>query len=779
MTVHHRAENSPTEEGNMRSQIEPCRPEPATSRRLWKLLHPKALLPALSAALVVAMIDIPFEISVAALVFAGDLSGHVSSGIGLYLFGSLVMAVVGALTSSFPGMVILPQEGPGAILALVAAAIMAGMSASATSQEAFLTVAAAISLTSMLTGAFFLVLGHRRLGALIRYIPYPVVGGFLAGTGWLLIHGAMGVMTGISLTSSRVVSLLQPDVLIRWFPGLLFALVTLILLRRHSHFLIIPGMLLVATALFYVVLWCTGTSMARASAQGWLLGTFSKGALWSPLTLSTLPQVHWAAVFGQAGSIGTILLISVISLLLSTSGLELSVRQDIDFNRELQSAGLANLVAGLGGAPVGFQTLTYSALGHRVGADSRLVGLLTGLLYAVMLLFGAPLLSYFPKPVLGGMLLFLGLAFLVEWLYDAWLKLSKAEYGIVLLILIAMDVAGVLVSVGLGIVLAVVLFVVNYSRIPVVKHTLSGTSYRSNVDRPRADTQALRSQGDWLYILELQGFIFFGTANMVLDQLRQRLNNPTLLCPRFIVLDFRQVSGLDASAVLSFAKMKQLAQARGLALVFTHLSSAVRHRLAQEVFTYEDKALWRVEVDLDHGVEWCEEQILRMLDHEETITGEGERPEDLQLEAIHDLRRHMERKDLPDGYCLIRQGDPPRGIYIVEAGQVTAQRECGDGQVMRLRKMGPGTVVGEMGLYLGSKASASIVTNQPSTVYYLSRASLAQLEEVEPRVAAAFHKYIAQLLSERVSFANDALQALLAESQPSLAGKPPLGQHLR
>ncbi len=763
----------------MTSRTESCQAGPDTPGGLRRLLRPKVLLSSLSAGLVIAMIDIPFEISVAALIFAGDLSGHVASGIGLHLFGAVVMAAVGALTSSFPGMVVLPQEGPGAILALVAAAIVASMPASATSQELFLTVVAAISLTSMLAGAFFLALGQRRLGALIRYIPYPVVGGFLAGTGWLLIRGALGVMTDVSLTSYQIISLFQPGLLVRWFPALLFALFTLVLLRRRSHFVIVPAMLLLATALFYVVLWSTGTSIAEASAQGWLLGTFSKGVLWNPLTPSALSQVHWPVVFGQAGSIGTILFISVISLLLSTSGLELSARRDIDFNRELQSAGLANLVAGLGGAPIGFQTLTYSTLGHRVGAESRLTGLMTALLYAVMLFFGAPLLSYFPKPVLGGMLLFLGLSFLVEWLYDAWLKLSRAEYGIVLLILIAMDVAGVLASVGLGIILAVVVFVVNYSRIPVVRHSLSGNSYRSSVDRPRADAQALRSRGVWLHILELQGFVFFGTANMVLEQLRQRLKDPALPCPRFVVLDFRRVNGLDASAVLSFAKMKQLAQPQGLILVFTHLSSVMQRQLAQEVLTDEDRALWRVELDLDHGVEWCEEQMLQMLDGERPTPGEGGHLETLQLEAIHDLKKHMERTDVPDGYYLIRQGDPPRGLYFVEAGQVTAQREYGDGRVMRLRKMGPGTIVGEMGLYLGSEASASIVTNQSSTVYYLSRANLTRLEEAEPKVAAAFHKYIAQLLSERVSFANDALQALLAEPQASAAARRPLDQHLR
>lgn len=756
----------------MRRWAEPLRSISIASGEFMKQLHARPLLASLSAGLVVAMIDIPLEVSVAALIFSGDLSSHVSSGIGLNLFGALVIGVVVALTSSFAGMVALPQESPAAVLALVAAAIAAGMPASATSGDTFLTVVVAISTTSILTGVFFLALGRCKLGALIRYIPYPVVGGFLAGAGWLLVSGAVGVMTDTSLGWSQFPSLFQPNLLTRWLPGLIFAVLLVLILRRYSHFLIIPGMLLVAIGLFYTVLWLTHTSLAEASAQGWLLGPFSKGTLWNPLTLSSLQQVHWPVIFSQAGNIGTILFISVISLLLNTSGLELSARQDIDFNRELQSAGLANLVAGLGGAPAGFQALTYSALGHRMGANSRLVGLVTSMLCAVMLWFGAPLLSYFPKPILGGMLLFLGLAFLVEWLYDAWFKLPKAEYSIVLLILIAMNAVGVVAGVGLGIVFAVVLFVTSYSRIGVVKHTLSGISYRSNVDRPRQDSQALRSRGHWLYILELQGFIFFGTANRVLDQVHQRLNDPASLPPRFVVLDFRQVSGLDASAVLSFTKMKQLAQAQDFVLVFTHLSAKMYRQLAKEVFTDEDNAQWRIEADLDHGVEWCEEQILRTLEGEERaqlLT--------VELESIHvaDLRRHMERMDVPEGEYIIRQGAPPRGLYLVEAGQVTAHRECSDGQVIRLRKMGPGTVVGEMGLYLDSEASASIVTNQPSTVYYLSKARLRRMEETEPEIAAAFHKYIAQLLSERVSFANDTIQALLAGPEPSPA-KPVPGE---
>ncbi len=743
-----------------------------TARRLMKELHPRRLLPSLSAGLVVAMIDIPLEISIAALIFSGDLSSHVSAGIGLHLFGGLVISLVVALTSSFPGMVALPQEAPAAILALAATAIAAGMPASATSLDTFLTVVAALAVTSVLTGAFFLALGRCKLGAWIRYVPYPVVGGFLASTGWLLVHGAFGVMTDQSLGWSQLPSLLQPIMLARWLPGLILAALLLLILRRRSHSMIVPTLVLAATGLFYILLWATSTSIAEATAQGWLLGPFPQGALWRPLTPPDLAQVHWQVILRQAGSVGTLLFISAIGLLLNTSGLELAARRDIDFDRELQSAGLANLAASLGGSPPGFQTLTYSVAGRRMAADSRLVGVFTGVLYGAVLLFGAPLLSYAPKPVLGGLLLFLGLGFLVEWLHDAWFKLSRAEYGLVLLILITMNVAGLVASLALGIVLAVALFAVSYSRISAVRHTLSGANYRSNVDRPRQDLQTLRRRGHWLYILELQGFIFFGTANRLLEQVRQRANDPDLPAPRYVVLDFRQVSGLDASAVLSFTKMKQLAEAKDMRLVFTHLPARVRRQLANEVLTDSDRSLWHTEVDLDHGVEWCEEQILCVRDGEDTATAGRARVAPFQPESITgiDLRDYMERMDLAEGHYLIRQGDAPRGLFFVERGQVTALREGEDGLVIRLRKMGPGTVVGEMGLYLDSEASASIVTNEPSTVYHLSKANLSRIEETEPATAAALHRYIAEILSERVSTANDTIQALLAEPE---ATSPP------
>jgi SulP family sulfate permease len=90
-------------------------------------------------------------------------------------------------------------------------------------------------------------------------------------------------------------------------------------------------------------------------------------------------------------------------------------------------------------------------------------------------------------------------------------------------------------------------------------------------------------------------------------------------------------------------------------------------------------------------------------------------------------------------------------MYFLESGQVTAERVCADGSIVRLRRMGPGTVVGEIGLYLGGEATASVVTNRPSTIHYLSLENLRHMEETAPGSASALHRYLAQLLSECLS----------------------------
>src|SRR5262245_25096598 len=493
---------------------------PTAPRLGW--LDPRQLVLSLSAGAMAGLLDLGVLLSLAALIFSGPLAGFVANGIGLLLVGTCVLTIVLALLSSRSTIVGTAQEAPAVVVALIAANIAAAVPAGTAGAATYATVVAAIALTTLASGATFLLLGKFRLGSLVRYLPYPVIGGFLAGTGWLLTLGGITIMTDVPLELSALQRLLQPPALWQWLPGLIFGLVMLLALRRSRHMLLLPGLLLAATALFYGWLTLRGVPLAQAQARGWLLGPFPQRALWSPLTPRMLGTVHWPAITSQLSAIGAAVTISVIGLLLNISGLQLARREDIDLNLELRAAGGAQLVAGLFGSPPGFQSLSLSTVVRHMGARTRLVGIAAGLVSGAAFFFGAEILSLIPRVVLGSMVCYLGLAFLAEWLYDAWFRLSRLDYALIVLILALIAVFGILPGVVAVLLIAVVHFVVRYSRIDVVKQMLSGAIVRSRMARSYTEQELLRVHGEQIAIFELQGFIFFGTAHELYERVRQR-----------------------------------------------------------------------------------------------------------------------------------------------------------------------------------------------------------------------------------------------------------------
>jgi SulP family sulfate permease len=715
--------------------------------------------------LIAGVLSVVIEISLAALIFSGDLAPHVARGIGLTLIGGVVIGLVVTLTTSVPGTIAIPQDTTAAVLALVAAGIAAEVRGSGGGEAVFWTVAAAIAITSFLTGLFFLALGRFKLGGFVRFVPYPVVGGFLAGTGWLLMQGAINVMTGAPFRLGQLARLFQVDVVPLWLPGVVFGVLLLGGVRRFNAFVVIPSMLVAAIALFYGVLRFTNTSLADAGARGWLLGPFPSGALWSPPTPAVWAGVDWAAIFARANGLGTVLVVGTVALLLNASGLELTMRRDIDLDHELEAAGLANVVAGLSGGPVGYQTMSLSALAQRLGAKGRLGGLLAAAVSGAALLFGAGLLSFFPRPVLGGFLFFLGLSFVVEWVYDAWFKLPRTDYLLVLLILAAVGAVNFLVGVGLGIAVAVTLFVVNYSRVNVVKLAFSGADFRSNVERPRSSREVLDETGDQILILRLQGYIFFGTAQALLTEIRRRAEHPTLRPLRYLVLDFRLVNGLDSSAVSCFERMRQWAEAKEFRVVFTQAPPGMRRQLERGGLDERRDGTVRFFSTLDHGVEWAENQTLTAAQ----VPAEADRDTlAVQLARVvpksvdvNRLMAYLVKHQVSEGDYLVRQGDPPEAMYFIESGQVTAQLELPSGGIIRLRTMRGGTVVGEIPMYIGGVRTASVVATSPCTFYRLSVDRLDEMEHDAPDLAAALHKFIARTLAERLAGLSRTLEAAL------------------
>lgn len=717
-----------------------------------------------TAGLISGVLTIAMACAFSALIFSGPLSGYVSTGITLILLGAFILGTVTALASSYPGTVARPHEIPAAIVAIIAASISGSMTLRASGGEIFATVVVAIFAASCATGIFFLVLGYLNAGNLIRFVPYPVIGGFLAGTGLLLVKGAFGVMTDRALTMANITYLASPELLIKWMPGLAFALVLFFVLRWRNHYLVMPVWLAVSFVLFYIITQAAGLTVADLRYQGWLIGSI-EGNGPRDLTLASFSRVEWGLVAQQTGKILTILILSCISLLLNASGLELVVREDIDLNRELRATGLANLLSGFAGSTVGFHSLSLSALGYSMGAKSRMVGVISALLCGLIVFFGSAVLSYFPRAIMGGVLLFLGLTFLYEWLYQTWSRLPKTDYILIVFILVIIGMFGFLQGVAVGMLVAIVIFVVKYSHVSVVKHVLSGITYHSNVDRAPGQQDVLSEKGSSVYILKLQGFIFFGTANDLYDRIRKRANNSASQL-KFAVLDFRLVNGVDSSAVNTFTKMRDQAGSAGYVLVFSQVSDEALALFQRGGFDPGETGSFRIFPYLDLAVEWCENEILlsenMLFDHEIYPFEEHLReffPEDAG--EVRNLIGYAERREVPAGFCVIRQNDPPHSLYYLESGRATVNLEDASGQTVRLRTISPGTIIGELGLYLREPSTASVVTEAQSVFYKITVEALTRMEREEPHIAAVFHRFIIQQMGERLMYTNLSLKAHL------------------
>jgi SulP family sulfate permease len=725
------------------------------------------------AGVIIGAVEAFLAVSFAALVFGGYLEDFIPDGIALYLGAAALTLVILSWRAGTRGVVGGMQAATAAVLAVVAATTAVG--AYGSPERAFLTVVAATLAVTVLGGAIFLVLGMLRRGNLIRFVPYPVVGGFLAGAGWLLTKGGIYVAAGESPSTSAIGDLTDSAALQLWLPALAFGVILLVATRVVKRPLVIPAVLGIGLVLFVIGMLVTGSSIESARGGNWLLLTvFDEAQSWEPWTLRAVTGADWLAVLEQWAGIAAAVFVAVVVILFNISETELVLHRDLDTNQELRDAGLLNVVSGAVGGIPAYHALSMSALGEGMKVNARRAGLFAALVPLAAVVFGASVIELIPRMIVGGVLVFLGLAFLIEWVWDRRRSLPPVEFGVVLVILAAFIVRGLIPGVVIGLVLAIVLFAVSYGRIELVREVAFGETYHSNVDRPPGQRAVLRSMGDRVQILRVNGFVFFGSANSLLERIRKRVEAEP---PRFLVVDLRRVTGVDSSAVVSFVKVVHLAETNGFELVFTGASDPVRRQL-ERGGVVESEGIVRFEPDLDRGLQWSEEGLLRVAGPDGTVVEGapvGNGAVDAGTEGVMSpdgssavlagmpagLETYVERVTLPEGTVLIRQDEPPDDVFVLEAGRLSVEMVTAEGTRLRLRSVNPGVVVGEVSMYTGLPRTADVVAETPSVVLRLSGATIRRMETDEPELAAAVHRWLARTLSERLTDTLREFDALL------------------
>jgi SulP family sulfate permease len=396
---------------------------------------------------------IVLTVSYAVLIFSGSLAALLPVGIGYGLIAATVTAVVFAMASGIPFATAGPDSKPVAVLAALAAGIAADPSFVNGADTLGPTVLLGLIIATVLTGIVLYLLGALRTAGWIRFVPYPVMGGFLAASGWLLMTGSIQVMTGTRVSFATLGSIVGQAYVWQFAVGILF-LMAIVLLRRIRHPLAFPVFLVVATLAVHGVLYATGTSLAAAREAHWLID-INAGVKVPDLWFSgAIARVEPWPILGAAANYGALIVVTASTVLLNTMGAEVETRIDADLDRELRITGLSNLLSGALGGMIGTLSLSRTLFCYRAGARRRIGGFVTGAVCFLTLGFGTEALGYIPVPLVGALLMQLGAAVLYEWLVEGRRRMPPLEYALLIAILLVIVLWDFVAGMAVGIIAA-------------------------------------------------------------------------------------------------------------------------------------------------------------------------------------------------------------------------------------------------------------------------------------------------------------------------------------
>jgi sulfate permease, SulP family len=540
-------------------------------------------------------------------------------------------------------------------------------------------------------------------------------------------------------------------------------------LRRTRLSLLGPFLAIVAgTGVYYALVTWTGSGGSR------LVGALPSYGMWLERMLHTtsvagLPVIA-KDLLALLPHVASIAIVASIFALLAGKVMDQATHRRHDGNRELIAQGFANVAAGgFGGIPVSALP-SQSLMAWRIGASGRVPTLIACLVQLVVLEFAAHWIAYLPAAALAGVMVVTGFDLFDHWSLRLFANLRRedthrptiaAELAIVAFVT-ALIVAGYLVSaVVLGIVIAAIVFISRMSR-KVIRHRTTGRLRRSRRRRTEASMQRLRDVGERIVVFELDGPLFFGTADRLASDIEAYAASAS-----FVILDFRRVNAVDATGARILQQVAESLERRGARLLFSAIAphDPNRHLLREMIPSSAASPTWFA--DLDHALEWCEDRLLA-----ETPGAEGGDDEmpfarvdlcaGLDATEIAELERATTRRQHAKGSLLFRRGDAGDELFVLLKGSVSLTIRAGDpaAGVRRLLTLHAGVTFGEMALLEGKPRSADALFDSDAVTVALSCAAFDRLTREQPHLAYKLLLTLARNLSSHLRDTTEELREL-------------------
>jgi len=620
-----------------------------------------------------------------------------------------------------------------------------------------------------LGGAFQALFGVLRLGSLLRFTPHPVMAGLQNAAAALLFLVQLGNIFGFDASigfTAVAMHLTEIKPL-----SVLVALVTFFVMwNARSITTRIPPLLVgmsVGTALYF--------GLAAAGLGGQLGPVIGMPEAVSPTPLNYLGDLveisRYVALLPLI-VVGAFALAVVAALdaLLCVKLATPPGGAKLDGNQLLIKLGLGNMLAAcLGGITTGIN-IGPSIVNRTFGATTSLSVLINAgaLLAVIFLLF--PVVAYTPRVVLSAAIMVIAVQHIDPWSVDLVRRVGTAASRhrtlIVLDLVVVASVAllsitiNIVLAVFIGIVIAIGLFIARMSR-SNIRRMYRCDTIRSRKARSQHENALLDKLGAEILVLELQGVLFFGSA----ETLSEDIDRVAAAGTRTVILDLRRVTEIDSTGArilheiqLSLARREQqlgLALAENSELAARLPGSGIIETIGAE----------RLFADVDRAIEWAEDNLLR------AELAEAEIPRQLPLaevdvcsgldsSEIAVLEGYVRHATYARGSVIFRQGDPGRELFIVTRGRASARLLQPSGGDIRLATFASGTVFGELAILDAGARSATVIADDEVGCYVLSEGKFAALMNDAPLIAIKILSNLGRELSGRLRRASRTIHQL-------------------
>lgn len=686
------------------------------------------------------LVALPASIAFGVTVYAALGPAHAAYGALAGIIGATVIGLIASWLGGTDRLISAPCAPAAAVLSAFAIELVrSGVEPG--------HVVALLILVGILGGLIQLGLGLLGVGGLIKYIPYPVVSGYLTAVGLIIMGSQIPKFLGVPSDMPWHEALRAPA---QWdWRAILIATVTAVVATTAPRVIQrVPGIILgiLAGILTYFGLVVADPALRQLADNPLVIGQ-----------VGIAGDGLWGAVTGGWAEIGEVVLTNGLSelatamtlgVLLSIDTLKTSVvldkltRSHHDSNRELMAQGVANVAANALGGISGAGQMGATLVGLNAGSVSKAAGVVEGVLALVAALLLSQFIAWMPVATLAGILVVIGIRMIDrEPLQFLESKETVLDFAVVLAVVVVALTVSLIAASAVGVGLAMILFVREQVGASVVRHKVGLGQTSSSWHRPEREVAVLERNGDQAVVFELQGSVFFGNTYQLYADLEHEISTRS-----YVIIDLRRVRSIDVTAAQLFRHIRDTIRERGAKLVFSgvrehHRSGRnLREFLGQSGVWHPHSKTVRIFADLDAAIGWVEDRLIGALEE----AAENEPPMALREmdlfaqhkdETIRELEARMEIRHFEAGATIYARGTPGDELYWVRRGKVRLVAPLEASKTKQVASFGRGDFFGGLAFMDNQPRPHDAVALTATEVYVLTRSNFEQIVNTHRKLA--------------------------------------------